>query len=134
MLSLHIESTDFMIQIHTHRNTQTHTQSHHTHTHTQSHYTHTNTHMYIHTHKHTHTHTHHRMQLHRMNHKTSPPLTSTGKPHSLQTQLLSTSNCHWRLSFGRDCSYPNLEPSNSVHGELGCLFSYRLGLLWWCRD
>jgi len=56
-LSLHIESTDFMIQIHTHRNTQTHTQSHYTHTHTQSHYTHTNTHMYIHTHKHTHTHT-----------------------------------------------------------------------------
>ena len=36
----------------------------------------------------------------------SPPLTSTGEPHLLPTQLLSTSNCHWRSSFGR--------PSNPI--------------------
>ena len=80
------------------------------HTHTPA-YTHTNTHVhqiaYTHTRTlHTHPHPHHRMQLHRMNQQTSPPLTSTGELHPLPTQLPSTSNCHWRSSFGR--------PSNPI--------------------
>jgi len=64
-------------------------------------YTHTPNHTHPITHTHTHTHTHNRMQLHKMNQQMSPPLISTGEPLPLPTQLPSTSNCHWRLSFGR---------------------------------
>ena len=134
---------------HTHTHTHTYTHKPHTYIHIQ---THTHVHQILHIHTHTylitrtqhtpnhtrtHTHTHNRMQLHRINHKMSPPLTSTGEPHPLPTQLPSTSNCHWRSRFGRPSNpilnLVNLYMVPLLPGSLP-IFSYLPGLLWCSSD